>query len=55
MLGVAMGRSILSQQDEKSASGGVCGVLVGLLVDHFGLLVWLLIPFSWLEERWDGL
>ena len=28
VLGVAMGRSILSQQDEKSASGGVCGVLV---------------------------
>ena len=28
VLGVAMRRSILSQQDEKSASGGVCRVLV---------------------------
>ena len=28
VLGVAMGRSILSQQDKKSASGGVFGVLV---------------------------
>ena len=27
-LGVGIGRSILSQQDKKSASGGVCGVLV---------------------------
>ena len=30
---VGIGRSILSQQDKKSASGGVCGVLVELLVD----------------------
>ena len=28
VLGVVMMRSILSQQDEKLASGGVCGVLV---------------------------
>ena len=28
VLGVAMGRSILIQQDQKLASGGVCGVLV---------------------------
>ena len=30
-----MESSILSQQDEKLASGGVCGVLVGLLVEPF--------------------
>ena len=35
MLGVGMGRSILSQQDEKLVSGGVCGVLVELLADLF--------------------
>ena len=34
-----MGRSILSQQDEKSASGGVCGVLVELLADPFSFVV----------------
>ena len=28
VLGVGIGRSILSQQDKKSASGGVYGVLV---------------------------
>ena len=35
VLGVAMRSLILSQQDEKSASGGVCGVLVELLADPF--------------------
>ena len=38
VLGVAMGRLILSQQDEKSASGGVCGVLVGLLDDSLSFV-----------------
>ena len=33
-----MGRSILSQQDEKLASGGVCGVLVESLVDPFSFV-----------------
>ena len=55
MLGVGTGKLILSQQDKKTASRGVCGVLVELLVDPFHLLVWLLISFSWLEEDWDGL
>ena len=35
VLGVAMRRLILSQQDEKLVSGGVCGVLVELLADPF--------------------
>ena len=34
-----MGRLILSQQDEKLASGGVCGVLVGLLADPFSFVL----------------
>ena len=38
MLGVGIGRSILSQQDKKSASGGVWGVLVELLVDPFSFV-----------------
>ena len=38
VLGVAMGRSILSQQDEKSAAGGVCGVLIELLADPFSFV-----------------
>ena len=33
LLGVGLGRLILSQQGQKSASGGVCGVLVGSLAD----------------------
>ena len=33
-----MGRSILSQQDEKSASGGVYGVMVESLADPFSLV-----------------
>ena len=38
MLGVGIGRSVLSQQDEKLASDGVCGVLVGLFVDPFSFV-----------------
>ena len=55
LLGVGIRRSILSQQDEKLASGGVCGVLVELFVDPFHLLFWFLRSFSLLEERQDGL
>ena len=33
-----MGRSILSQQDEKSSSGGVCGVMIELLADPFSFV-----------------
>ena len=33
-----MGRLILSQQDEKSVSGGSCGVLVELLTDPFSFV-----------------
>ena len=39
MLGMAMGRSILSQQDQKLASGGVWGALVESLVDPFLFVV----------------
>ena len=38
MLGVGIGRSVLSQQDEKLASGGVCGVLVESWVDPFSFV-----------------
>ena len=38
VFGVAMRKLILSQQDEKSASGGVCGVLVGLLDDSLSFV-----------------
>ena len=35
VLGVDIGRSILSQLEEELASGGDCSVLVGLLVAPF--------------------
>ena len=35
VLGVDIGRSILSQKDKKLTFGGVCGVLVELLVVLF--------------------
>ena len=34
-LGVGIVRSILSQEEKTLASGGVCGVLVELLIDPF--------------------
>ena len=41
-----MGRSILSQNNKKLASGGDCGVLVGLLDDSLSFVVVVVdIPF----------
>ena len=38
VLEVGIGRLILSQQEEKLASGGVCGVLVEFLADPFSFV-----------------